>query len=83
MSDARKIIVVCPQLFLLAGDITLRLGSLMLDLGNGDEIHIDNFNSQDVFNSSNVGSFEFADFVWRSKSEAANDETIYAWRIAA
>ena len=44
-----------------SSDIVLRLGSLMLDLGNGDAIHIDNFNRNDVFNSSSIGSFEFAD----------------------
>lgn len=44
-----------------AGDITLRLGSLMLDLGEGDEIHIGNFDPNDVFNSSSIGSFAFAD----------------------
>jgi Ca2+-binding RTX toxin-like protein len=50
-------------------NIELRLGSLMLDLGNGDQIHIDNenqayangFDRNDVFNSSSISSFEFAD----------------------
>ena len=31
------------------------------DLGNGDAIHIDNFNRNDVFNSSSISSFEFDD----------------------
>jgi len=44
-----------------AGDITLRLSSLELDLGNGDQVHIDGFDQNDVFNSSSVSSFEFAD----------------------
>ncbi|RFC39108.1 MAG: Ca2+-binding protein, RTX toxin-related [Candidatus Nitrotoga sp. LAW] len=44
-----------------SSDITLRLGSLMLDLGNGDSIHIAGFNQSDVFNSSSIGSFEFTD----------------------
>jgi len=53
-----------------ASDVTLHLGSLMLDLGNGDAIHLKNmdehnvltdFNSNDVFNSSSIGDFEFAD----------------------
>jgi Ca2+-binding RTX toxin-like protein len=44
-----------------ASDVTLRLGSLMLDLGNGDEVHIGNFNQTDVFNSSSITGFEFAD----------------------
>jgi len=44
-----------------ASDITLRLGSLELDLGNGDQVHIDGFDSYDVFNSSSVNSFTFAD----------------------
>jgi len=42
-------------------DITLRLGSLLLDLGNGDEIHINGFEQTDVFNSASVGTFTFAD----------------------
>ncbi|MNZ13767.1 Bifunctional hemolysin/adenylate cyclase precursor [compost metagenome] len=42
-------------------DIVLRLGSLMLDLGSGDAIHIENFNKNDVFNSSTIDGFEFAD----------------------
>lgn len=42
-------------------NITLHLGSLMLDLGNGDAIHIGNFDQNDVFNSSSISSFEFAD----------------------
>ncbi len=42
-------------------DVTLRPGSLMLDLGGGDEVHIENFNLNDVFNSSSVNGFEFAD----------------------
>ncbi len=42
-------------------DITLRLGSLMLDLGNGNSIHIEGFDQNDVFNSSSISGFEFAD----------------------
>ena len=42
-------------------NIKLHLGSLMLDLGNGDAIHIGDFDQADVFNSSSIGSFEFAD----------------------
>ena len=42
-------------------DIKLRLGSLMLDLGNGDAVHIGNFDQNDVFNSSAISGFEFAD----------------------
>lgn len=44
-----------------ADAIKLRLGSLLLDLGDGDQIHIDNFDKNDVFNTVSVGSFEFAD----------------------
>ena len=44
-----------------ASDITLNLGSLKLNLGNGDEIHIANFDQNDVFNSSSISSFEFDD----------------------
>jgi Ca2+-binding RTX toxin-like protein len=44
-----------------SSDITLNLGSLLLNLGNGDEIHIADFDQTDVFNSSSISSFEFAD----------------------
>lgn len=44
-----------------ASKIKLRPGSLMLDLGNGDAVHIENFNHDDVFNSSSIGKFEFSD----------------------
>jgi len=50
-------------------NITLHLGSLMLDLGNGDAIHIGNFDQNDVFNSSSIGSFEFADGTTLSTTE--------------
>ena len=43
-----------------SNNITLRLGSLMLDLGNGDAVHIEGFNRNNVFNSSSISSFEFA-----------------------
>ncbi|MDD5385111.1 MAG: hypothetical protein PHG89_09570 [Gallionella sp.] len=39
----------------------LREGSLMLDFGNGDKLHIMDFNQQDVFNSLGESRFEFAD----------------------
>jgi len=42
-------------------NITLKLGSLLLDLGNGDAVHIDGFDQNDVFNSSSVSTFSFAD----------------------
>lgn len=42
-------------------NIKLHLGSLMLDLGNGDAVHIQGFDQNDVFNSSSISSFEFAD----------------------
>ncbi len=42
-------------------DVKLRLGSLMLDLGGGDRIHIDGFNPNDALNSVSISSFEFAD----------------------
>ena len=50
-------------------NLKLHLGSLMLDFGNGDQIHIENtdqsgangFDRNDVFNSSSIDSFEFAD----------------------
>ena len=42
-------------------DITLNPGSLLLNLGGSDEIHITGFDQNDVFNSSSISSFEFAD----------------------
>jgi trimeric autotransporter adhesin len=42
-------------------NVKLGLGSLLLDLGNGDQVHIDNFNPDDVYNSCSIDSFEFAD----------------------
>ncbi len=44
-----------------ASQIKLGLGSLKLDLGNGDEVHIDNFNPDDAHNSSSIRRFEFED----------------------
>ncbi|WP_427500878.1 calcium-binding protein [Methylomonas sp. MED-D] len=44
-----------------SSDVKLRLGSLMLDLGSGNAVHIENFDQTDVFNSSSVSRFEFAD----------------------
>ena len=44
-----------------ASKIKLKLGSLMLDLGNGDAIHIEDFDRDDVFSSSSITSFEFFD----------------------
>jgi hypothetical protein len=42
-------------------NIKLNLGSLLLDLGNGDQIHIAGFDQNDAYNSSSIASFEFAD----------------------
>jgi Ca2+-binding RTX toxin-like protein len=42
-------------------DIKLRLGSLLLDLGEGDEVHIAGFDPADAANSVVIDSFEFAD----------------------
>jgi len=42
-------------------NIKLRLGSLLLDLGNGDAVHIGNFDQTDVFNSASISGFQFAD----------------------
>lgn len=44
-----------------ASDVTLGLGSLLLNLGNGDEIHIEGFDRNDALNSSSISSFEFVD----------------------
>jgi len=61
-----------------SSDVTLRLGSLMLDLGNGDAVHLNNldangtftdFDKNDVFNSASISSFEFADGTVLSTTE--------------
>ncbi len=52
-----------------AENITLRLGSLLLDLGDGDQIHIENFDKNDALNSVAIDSFEFADGSTLSSSQ--------------
>lgn len=42
-------------------NIKLGKGSLLIDLGHGDQIHIEGFDTQDVFNTIAIGRFEFAD----------------------
>ncbi|HYD57876.1 MAG TPA: VCBS domain-containing protein [Burkholderiales bacterium] len=42
-------------------DIRLGFGSLLLDLGGGDEIHLEGFVPEDPFNSSPISEFRFAD----------------------
>ncbi|MCX7707476.1 MAG: putative Ig domain-containing protein [Anaerolineae bacterium] len=42
-------------------DAKLHLGSLLLDFGDGDQIHIENFDPQDAENSVSIDRFEFAD----------------------
>lgn len=41
--------------------VKLQLGSLLLDMGDGDQIHIENFDKNDALNTVAIGSFEFAD----------------------
>jgi Ca2+-binding RTX toxin-like protein len=43
------------------GQIKLRKGSLLLDFGNGAELHIDNFDAADPLSNASVESFQFAD----------------------
>jgi VCBS repeat-containing protein len=50
-------------------NVKLHLGSLMLDLGNGDAIHIEGIDQNDVYNSSSISGFEFADGTSLSISE--------------
>jgi Ca2+-binding RTX toxin-like protein len=42
-------------------NVKLGKGSLLLDLGNGDKVHIEGFNADDAINSVSIGRFEFAD----------------------
>ena len=41
-------------------NLKLGLGSLLLDFGNGSQVHIHNFKQNDVFNSSTNFNFQFA-----------------------
>lgn len=41
--------------------VTLRLGSLFLDLGNGGGIHLENFDPNDVYGPHAIETFEFED----------------------
>ena len=45
----------------VADQIKLRKGSLLLDMGNGAELHIDNFDSADPLAHPSVATFQFAD----------------------
>ncbi|MBK6638448.1 MAG: hypothetical protein IPG34_12790 [Rhodocyclaceae bacterium] len=50
-----------------AKDVILRKGSLLLDFGDGDALHIENFKPDDPLADPSVASFEFADggtFTW-------------------
>ena len=62
-------------------NIKLHLGSLMLDLGGSDQIHIEGFNTQDVFNSNSISRFEFADgTVLTGGGRAAGNDFTGAWQ---
>lgn len=74
-----------------SNNITLNLGSLLLNLGNGDAIHIEGFDSQDALNSSSISSFEFDDGSVLSVSDllargfdldgTAGDDTIFGTNL--
>ncbi|MBK9625017.1 MAG: hypothetical protein IPO38_10985 [Rhodocyclaceae bacterium] len=49
--------------------ITLRKGSLLIDLGGGDAVHIENFNAADPLADPSFSSFQFADGTSLSWSE--------------
>jgi len=71
--------------------IKLRTGSLLLDLGNGDAIHIDNFDQANPLGTQSFQSFQFADGTslgWEGRWRRHGDPTATtsndrAWRIAA
>ena len=50
-------------------NIKLRQGSLLLDFGSGDGVHIEGLDTQDVYNTVAIGSFEFADGTVLSSSQ--------------
>ncbi len=41
--------------------VTLNLGSLFINIGNGEGVHLENFDPNDVFGSSIIQTFVFAD----------------------
>lgn len=41
----------------------------LLNVGNGDAVHIEGFDQNDVFNSSTIDGFEFADGTTLSTNE--------------
>jgi Ca2+-binding RTX toxin-like protein len=43
------------------GDFKLRKGSLLLDFGNGDALHIENFDAVNPLSNASVEAFQFAD----------------------
>lgn len=52
-----------------SSNVKLSLGSLMLELGGGDQLHIDGFDPTDARNSVAIDSFEFADGTVLTKDE--------------
>lgn len=59
--DADKDSVIMFGDSVSAAQIKLRKGSLLLDFGNGAELHIENFDYLDPLASASVASFQFAD----------------------
>lgn len=43
------------------GTISMRIGSLALDFGNGETVHIEGFDPDDPFGTSSITEFRFAD----------------------
>jgi Ca2+-binding RTX toxin-like protein len=66
--------------------LVLRKGSLLLDFGSGDEVHLMGFDQQDALNSMNGASFEFANGTVLSASQllakGASCKTIFQMRRA-
>ena len=59
--DADKDSVIMFGDSVSAAQIKLRKGSLLLDFGNGAELHIENFDYLDPLASASVASFQFTD----------------------
>ena len=60
VDEGTNAIVFGPGIFPV-GTVSLRIGSLMLDFGGGDAIHIEGFDANDPLGTSSITEFRFFD----------------------
>jgi Ca2+-binding RTX toxin-like protein len=60
VDDGSNAVVFGPGIFPV-GTVSLRIGSLMLDFGGGDAIHIEGFDPNDPLGTSSITEFRFDD----------------------